>query len=1057
MKSYLKIFFWLMLLSGFVNAYSWTDFSISTNNYFVGLTEISVNTNLSDASTVTLEIWGESMKFKWAEWSKFTFTVPSDFTLSSSNLKTVVSINGSSYDSFDWPYLSSVDKTKDWNDLLVNWTFTWTCILNLSDWTDLNLFASGGSYYASLPTDLQNTIDWWNLICDGMASNYVEMEVSNPELFYIKAVDDGIIQPWEQVILKWRNLKTTDNDTVSLTYDGKEITQYNIIDSQTIYLTLPNENINNKKIELKVNNKESNDLYVKALSYPEISNVSYEYQNTKYVIKIDWNFDYTLWDLAVYYGSNKLTVVKTWSNYIYAAFPTVTREKNSSWTDILSKFSCNYYFTPDNIRVDIWSVSSNKFFTYLDIVPRIKSVQTPYCDSTSCYVTFYVDNLSKWRQVKVKYNWTEYEVYKNESNSKITIDTDNLVKDGKLEIYTDECLYSQTFRFDYSRELKPKIFKIEGNGFKSWWSFTIYWENFTNVMWTNVSELSIWFSPDYISKNSSNVPILTKWQSEVKWTITMPGNVQTWQNISVTLSNKMWTSNGLTFQTDSSKTMYLWNPEIYFISFPDWFDAGKTAIIQWVWFSEKCGENQVYFEQVKTVPTKCSYKSLTVTIPDQESNEIKVVRWDLTSNIYKLNFIFWLSGSVDNFELTSDSQTLKKKLQKDTSVEFSLTWINTLWNVYMDKLYINFEWTDYMPFSNFKISIWDDARRYIYTASSRELIKTDEEAVWYLKKVWEKKYQLVFDNLYIPYAKDGINIKITATLDPNYTNTSDINFYLPEQNVSYNLMYWENKKYSMDIANIDMGKVSLVWGIWSKCFAADGYESYCDDEDSDTQETADEETTTTEETTEDSTEEEATTWDVLTWTDTINESGSLVSQYNDARYLKLSKKLDKETLDKVYNIFVKYTNVLRKKYNNNEMIQKLDSINANIQYLTNKLDEDNSKIDLAKDIYDYIFCSRLAKDLNNLTKTGGSYEEKYLKLANKMDENYMKNMNITLEKMLSLYISTISTDNNVKTLYDKYSSMKLLETETALKIKLLYAQKMYEFNDIYKKVKWSNK
>jgi len=1069
MKNYLKLLFWFIFLLWFTHGYSSQYFDITTNKHFAGWNEISVKIKgIKSPTDVTLKIWDKEMKLKSAVSNIFTFTVPVDFKLSSSNLKTNVSVNGGSYDAWNWPYLESVAKSGTWQNLLVKWTFTWACVLKLNEWTSLSITKwTDWQYYSVLPTDLTKTIDGWYLVCDDVGSNYLDLNIAAPQIFYLKAVDGSTIEPEESVVLKWKNFKITNTDTFVLTFDGKEVKDYEVRDAETIFFKLPKENIKNKKVKLKINGKDSNDLYVQALEYPKISNISYEYQELQYVIKIDWDFDYTLWNLSVYYGNNKLTVVKTWANFIYVAFPTVTREKNSStWKDVLEKFSCSYYLTPNDIRVDIWSVSSNKFFTYLDIIPKIKSVQIPYCNSSSCYLTFSVTNLSKWRYVKIKYNGVEYSVYNNESDTKFTIDTKTLVKDWKLEIYTDQCLYSQTFYFDYSRQLKPKIFKIEWNWFKSGWSFTIYWENFANVMVTNADKLNVSLSPDYMSKNEKKVPILTKWQSEVKWTLSIPATAQTWQSISASLSNEMGQSNWVKFQTYSTKKEYLWNPEIYFVSFPDWFGSWEKAIIEWVWFSDKCNEDIVYFEDVKVTPTSCSYKSLTVLIPDKESNEIKVERLWLTSNIYKLNFIFWGSSTATEFDLSAEKLNLKKTLQKDTSLEFNIKVKNTLWNVYLENLYIDFEWIDYVPFSDFKIQVWDDSRRYIYRSSSRELIKTEEQMIWYLKKVWENKYQLIFNDLYIPYSKDWVVIKIKSTIDSNYSNNVDIKFSIPAQTIAYNLMYGESKKYQLDLKNIDMGDVSLVWWIWNKCFASVWYESYClEEEDTTDTETEEEDDTTTveledqdedDENTEDEEDKDEDDIIVTTWDNVEVETWTLLEEFNNKQYLKLANKITDSLVTKVCNVFDKYTASMKSKYWNSPIIEKMISTNKDILSLSKNINND-SKLEIAKNVYKYIYYVWLSKERYLLTKKWDNYEEKYLKLANKMDEEYMKNMNLTMEKILELYVDKIKTNVNAKKMYDVNASMKLIEQDTSFQNKIFFAQKMYEFYDAYSKVKWKNK
>lgn len=1048
MKNYLKLIFGLSILFWVANWYSTEYFDITTDTYIAWLKEININVKwIKNPSDVKLKIWDKDMKFKWAQWTMFSFTVPTDFKLNSSNIGTVVSINWTWYDLFNWPYLSSVNKSGTWEDLIINWTFTGSCNLKLNEWTSLEISKlKDWSYHASLPTDIKKTIESWYLICDWLWSNSIDLDLSAPEIFYLKSVDETTIEPEEKIIMIGKNFKITDDDTFSLIFDNKEIKDYEIKDSWTIYFTLPKENIKNKVVKVKINWKESNSLYIEALEYPKISNISYEYQDFQYVIKIDWEFDYTLGNISVYYWNNKLSVVKTWENFIYAAFPTITREKSSiTWKDIPEKFSCNYYFTPNNIHVEIWSVSSNKFFTYLDIIPRIKSVQIPYCDSSSCYLSFYVDNLSKWRYVKIKYNWTEYPIYKNESDKKFTIDTDKLVKDWKIEIYTDQCLYSETFYFDYSRQLKPKIFKIEWNWFKAWGSFTIFWENFTDVMITNADKLSLSFSPDYLSKNENNVPILTKWQSEIKWTLSMSANAQTWQTISASVSNEIGQSNWVSFQTYSNKTEFLWNPEIYFVSFPDWFNSWDTAIIEWIWFSEKCNQNNIYFEDVKINPTKCSYKSLTVKIPNKESNEIKVERWWFTSNIYKLNFIFWWNWNFAEFNLSANNENLEKESQDDKNVEFSIKITNTLWNIYLDNLYLNFEWTNYVPFSNFKIQIWDDARRYIYRASSRELIKTDEEVIWYLKKIGENKYQIIFNNLYIPYAKEWITIKITANIDTNDYNTENIRFYLPEQKINYYLMYWEFKLHNKNIEETEIWNISLIWWEWNKCFAASWYEEYCSNNDNSEEEIEEEEETETETEAEEDIE-------ILTGENLDTPTLNLIEEFNNKKYIKLAKKLNAELIEKIYNIFLKYNNSLEKKYWSNEILEKMNATNNKILFLANNLNEEKT-LEIANNIYNYFYYTKLYKDWYNFTKKWDDYEEKYIKLANKMDNEYIWKMNQTMEKILWFYIDKISSDDKIKKLYELNNYMKLLEWDNTFKNYVFFAMKMYEFYNIYNQIK----
>lgn len=806
MKKILLLIVWMLFFSS-VFAFSNENFEIKSDGFMWTAGKISLTLKkLKDMNmmpnTLKLKIGGMQMnivKSDFQDWT-FVFSFPMKQDITELNNKIVITYNEKwskwpektmvlpiRYTTFKYINLTNLT---GWKEVEIWWYLTWTCSLILSNNQKLWVSIRWNYGYAKIPNHFDTNIVGWYLDCNDLNSNWLNFNIyKSPKLLYLISQDKKRIKPGSTVFLYWNNFKLKDNDNVQLLINWKKyLGKVYVMNSNQIKFTLPNQNLLNAKLQVLRNWFTSNELSFSSITYPEITKVNPVVDTKKSYFRILWKFDYSLWWLSVSYAWKNLTVLDTGLDYIDVEYPKITKTNDD--------FSCSYYIQPWYFQVNIWNIKSNKYFYYDTDLPRITEIKQPICGNWKCKIQFYITQANK--KFKVFLNGTE--IKSDTFGNLITIYTDGLIKKWTIQLIFENCVESPIYNFDYTQEYTPEITYITSdNDFNPWHNFHINW-NYLDSDGTNTDMwLKISLSPNYLKK--------LYW---LRWTLTDTATI--WTKVDVSLSNKNWTSNWWSFVVWWKNTYY-WNPLIQNVLYLKGWEWGEEATIKWVWFSDKCSEDQIIFGGQTLYPKDCDYSYLTFVIPsDRTTDSLQVVVQDNKSNIYKLRSSLWWT-IVDHKSIWFISNNISKLVNfaKDSlsqKIDFYIK--NTKYPIYISRLTFKLKTNQALPADNFILSInWND-KKVSFSPDQNKLTDSSNQNIWYIQKV-DDGYEIIFNGLYIPFSLDNIKLELSFDLFKNTEDNSLLSVLIPKQQVYYYNVFDAKRVNSLSIDNpINLANLRIV-------------------------------------------------------------------------------------------------------------------------------------------------------------------------------------------------------------------------------------------------------
>jgi len=901
-------------------------FSIKSEWYWTGGNKVDVYWKWDEKiRDVSLLVWNSKLELVWKKWENiYSFKIRTNLNIS--NLLTKLKIDWKEYFWPTWPYflwLRLIDLT-GWNSVKVNWKFTGSCVLHLSNWASLSMSKKEDGWYVTVPKVIKDFINGWYVVCDDLASNYVYFKIyPSPKIIYIIGKDNKL-KVGGKIVIKWKYFKVSADDKIKIYLENDDITDDCIVSEEEIVCELPKKNLFNIPIKVVRNWFESNSVNISVYTSPVIKNVNFEYWNGKSTIKIYGDFPYYLWDLQVDFEWHNLDIVQTWSNFIRVLLPSAEKEKNGN-------FSCPYVLKPGFLKVKVGNVYSNSYFVYTNNFPKITYVDIPQCNSEWCFIKVYITEKEK---VKVYLNGREASIYGQLLNL-VRIKTDNLVKKWNIYIVNDNCLRSYDYVFDFSEYRNPKIFYIKSNyKFKPSSQIEIVGDKLWRDWWTGDMEVKLLANPDNaIVKDSVRI-----WYNSIKAEVSY--NVLKWQKVTVKVQNRNWTSNEAVFIV-WNKDKYIASPYIYNVIYEDWWAGGKEAKIEWVGFSDICSKNQIIFWWRVVYPNDCSYSWLKFSLPKDtvwDTIQVKVPLSDsdwLSSNIVKLDWKLWgfvpddwkvKFLSSENWYITVNLSTNKL----DQQIHFKV--VNHNVPVFIPKLKIKLK-TEYdiLPVENVILSINDNENLYFYNKFQKKVYQTSQKNYGFVKKT-KDGYEIVFNNIYIPYSLDPIDFTLKFKIYKFVKENWKFVFEIPTQRILYFNIFSDNEKpnyikiKSVQLATVNLFKTDLI------CFDSDKNYSNC--------------AYVLKWWEKDRKKDEKKKVDNTNDKKTNNKSVTSKFSKDSSIYDRVAKKLNKNLVVRLNNILYNWVNKMKRKYPLNPYLRKMKAYVVLMKKV--ELNDYNNKLKYAK-------------------------------------------------------------------------------------------------------------
>ena len=777
------------LIVAFISFFSlsisfWVHFDLFMKWPLEEQAKLFVKTN-EEVKNLNVFVWDVKL-LRWNQNKlQYEFIIPKWFKINALSKNIVLKYDTNKeyyYDKLfpDFNWLNLLDLTW-WSTVKVLWNLTWNCKLHLSNWKIWNLSPKDWKYFVSIPKQIDEKITGWYVMCNNLSSFYKKFTIyPSPEILYLYEKNKNIITPWSTVVLVWKYIKVNHDDNIKLILNGKEI-DFKLLSANKLEFKLPNKNIINWTLKVIRNGFESNTITFTAKKYPILNNVVLNYSNKKY-FRLFGKFDFSLWNTEVYFWKRKLFIISTWSNakhqYIDVEYPVKSCSKSS-------------YLTDDYFYVKIDKVASNKLFFSFDKLYKIVKVGLSYCDQSSCYVKIYT-NKKLDKTVDILINWKRYE-YSSLANL-VNINTEkNFITKWYIQLVDKVgCMIWKKYYFDFTDNTKPILFYAKSSKkFSPQSQFSIYWKNLSNVYGYDRLDTKVIFNPSNAVEYEEYITSSIKWQ--VKY------GVEIWTKIKANVSTKLGKSNELEFEV-GWKSKYLANPVIMNVLYPNWWEWGQQAYILGYNFSERCDKNVIYFWNKVVYPTDCESNKLTFTIPsDSFTNKILVeVDWK-KSNEFTLNTKIGWSLFEKKFSISS--LNLKKIInlnQNSLKVNVPFTIQNNLTDIYVNRISFKITWLDYLPVEDVSLEINWNNKQYAYFPALKKVLVQKDMNKWIIKKVkgW---YEIIFENLYIPFSIDNLEANLNINLFPGIKNNSVINVFIPSQKIYY-FNVFEDKDVSNNLS-----------------------------------------------------------------------------------------------------------------------------------------------------------------------------------------------------------------------------------------------------------------
>ncbi len=784
-----KLVFLLGFMILFTTVFAW-DFDIEMSGPLTGnaILTLKIN-NIDNIKTVDLKVWDIVLPKVSKQDNLYTFSIPTNFKINPLDKHIKIDIYKHNktveyyfYDKF-FPQFIDIDLTDlTWGkQVKLNWYFTGSCKLFYDkdkSWS-ISVNSKSNAYYVTIPKQIDKPIYWGYVNCDGLSSNYVKFYIpASPKILYVISKSKHRFFPGSKAIIVWTNIKLTPNDKIKVLLDSEEI-PFKFLGNNKLEITLPNKNLINVPIKIIRNWFESNIVNVTSKINIFLKNVDIYYDSAKKYIRLHWEFNhFKEWNPEVTFNGKELSVINTGTDvnwdYIDIEYPELSKTNDG--------FSCSWYLENGYFQVNIWWVKSNLLYytPYLD--NYINYILKPNCDNVGCYVKLY---LNKTLSTKVEFFLNDELTKFSSLGNLVRLITDDIIEKWNVYFVNQFCVKSPKYYFDFSDDFKPYITYIESkDNFKSQSNFTIYGENFRDNSWKDIN-LNVSFSPNNV------VDKYRKAYSTIEGHIIY--GAKDGQKVNVSISTRHWEWNWGYFVIGGKKK-YLWNPEIFNVLYPNWWEGWQEAIIKWVGFSDVCYENKIYFGNKVIYPQECSFNELKFIIPSNfTSNKLLVETPASKSNLYTLSStIGWsVVSKIFSIDWVSSLKVINLNLKKATELSFKID--NTLTDVYVDELRFIFSWVDYFPLENVTLSINDDDSKYYFSKDQNKIIKTSQKLTPIVKKISPNKYELIFRGVYIPFSLNSLTWKIKFDLSSAIPNNTLFSIYFPSQTIYYHNIFSDSE------------------------------------------------------------------------------------------------------------------------------------------------------------------------------------------------------------------------------------------------------------------------
>ncbi len=819
-----KIILFLLFMFGFISfsfALSKEDFSVSNEEFFKAWSSLKLNIKDKKllVKNLKLKVWDAYFeKLANGQNNVYEFQVPEKYYITPVKNHIKVYLNWKSFDIGRLPIFTSIDLNQLtwWKQVELAGYFTGSCNLILSDKSSLGLQLKWNYAYATIPKDLKNDIIWWYVRCGNLNSNWLDFHIYKaPVIKYVISEDKKAIKPWTKILIKWEYFQIDKDDKVSLFINNKEITwDVYILNQNSIRHILPNKNLWSISLKVSRNGFESNSINLTVSQTPYIDKVNIVSNHGKKYFRLIWYFPKQLWDVNVYYGWTKLSIHEIKENYVDVDFPVMTLKK--AWD-----FTCSYYLKPAYFSVSVWNQKSNNYFYYKESSANIKYIDKMICSNNNCKMNIYF-NTTNIYGAKVLLNGQKADISFN--GSKWILYNWNLVKLWTLQVVSRDCSISPDYEFDFISLYKPVIREVVS---KKWF--------------TSADEIEIYgdrlnydgtFVPQK-PKLSLNPDISEKWK-EILYgresaTVFLKNQLIKWTKVKISFSNIHWNSNDAYFIVGWNKK-YIWAPVIYWVSYENGGEWGQKVHIKWLNFSEHCNKDEIYFWKQVVYPDDCSYTDLVFTIPKNEKvDSIFVKVNDQKSENYRLNSkIWWTLINDKKFEiLTNDDKKIFDVRKESLSQKMNFKINNTRTDLLLSRFKIFVKTDEVLPFYNFKLSINGDDSKYFYSNEQKRFIKSNKKNTPYVQKV-DGWYILIFDNQFIPFSTEPINIELS--FDTNrleVINNKIYSFIVPSQKIYYYNIYKDvQKPLNMSVLEKRIIQIKTL-NEDKSCFDTDSYYKNC--------------------------------------------------------------------------------------------------------------------------------------------------------------------------------------------------------------------------------------
>jgi len=792
MKKFISILITSILFVSSTYALKTEHFDISSDNYLSEKTIIRIVPKNINYDKIDVYIWPNKLvKISSPIW-ELDYILPKEYRLTplENTIKLEVYDNQDSkkYEIGRWPVLTNAvittnPKNKKIKELELSGYFSGDCYLYVSQEEKWKLDLRWNYAYAKIPEKLPYDIYWGYVDCNDLKSNWLDFSISkSPYIRYVIAKDKGEIQPWKTILIKWDNFKLNNDDEVQLFINGDPVNNFSVVDKNTIQYTLEDKNDSSLKIQVKRNYFLSNELKIAVIKYPYIEKVNTVVKNWKNYFRLLWYFPKELWDIKVKFWNKSLEIDEVKEDYIDVAYPEVNIDPD--W-----KIKCSYYIEPDYFSVEIGNVKSNNYFYYDINNPKIVSATVPVCSNGHCNMTiFFNKTINDWNikigsnYISAWFNWSEANLY-----------FDKLIKKWKITFIWKDCVVSPPYEFDFSENFRPLITQIESSDhFNPLSRIDIIWEKINSDGTNQDLEAKIQLKPDVLDKSEKVV----RWYSSI--TAFLTSWLIKWTKVDVSLSNKNWKSNWGYFVIWGEKS-YMGNPFIKYVSYENWWEWWQKATIWWINFSDKCEENQIYFDNQVIYPDECSYSKLKFTIPKNlETDEISVEVNEQKSENFELNStIWWTLISWKEFSIKPILQQKIVDLHNTSNLqnEFQFKFNNTLTDILISRLTFKIESdSKILPFYEFVMEINWNPYKIFYSYDQKKFIRSRVKNIWYINKT-NDGYEVVFENVVIPFNIEGNEISISFKTNPlDAINNTIYKIKLKDQNIYYYNLYSDSIK-----------------------------------------------------------------------------------------------------------------------------------------------------------------------------------------------------------------------------------------------------------------------